>query len=46
MIFGEILIKGKSKEVLISTYICHPSMANDTKWYHSNYLSGSIHSKS
>ncbi len=30
MIFGEILIKGKSKkEVLISTYICHPSMAND-----------------
>ena len=30
MIFGEILIKGKSKkEVLISTYICRPSMAND-----------------
>jgi len=30
LIYGEILIKGKSKkEVLISTYICHPSMAND-----------------
>ena len=30
MDFGEILIKGKSqKEILISTYICHPSMAND-----------------
>jgi aminopeptidase-like protein len=27
---GELLIKGKSsKEYLISTYICHPSMAND-----------------
>ena len=30
LIYGECLIKGKSKkEVLISTYICHPSMAND-----------------
>ena len=30
MNYGEILIKGRSKkEVLISTYICHPSMAND-----------------
>ena len=30
MDYGEILISGKSKkEVLISTYICHPSMAND-----------------
>ena len=30
LIYGEILIKGKSKkEILISTYICHPSMAND-----------------
>ena len=30
MNYGEILIPGKSKrEVLISTYICHPSMAND-----------------
>lgn len=30
MNYGEILIRGKSKkEILISTYICHPSMAND-----------------
>ena len=30
MSYGEILIKGKSsKEFLISTYICHPSMANN-----------------
>ncbi len=30
MSIGELLIKGKSKkEILISTYICHPSMAND-----------------
>ena len=30
MDYGEILIKGKSdKEVFISTYICHPSMANN-----------------
>ena len=28
--FGEVLIKGKSKkEILVSTYICHPSMANN-----------------
>ena len=28
--YGEIIIKGKSKkEVLISTYICHPSMGNN-----------------
>lgn len=28
--FGELLIPGKSKkEILISTYICHPSQAND-----------------
>ena len=28
--YGEIIIPGKSrKEVLISTYICHPSMANN-----------------
>jgi len=30
MDIGELVIKGKSdKEFLISTYICHPSMAND-----------------
>ena len=27
--FGEILIKGKSKKEVFSTYICHPSMANN-----------------
>ena len=27
---GELIIKGKiKKEILISTYICHPSLAND-----------------
>ena len=30
MNYGEILIKGKSKkEILLTTYICHPSMANN-----------------
>ena len=30
MSYGELLISGKSKkEILLSTYICHPSMAND-----------------
>jgi len=30
MTFGELLIPGTSKkEILISTYICHPSLAND-----------------
>ena len=28
--YGELLIQGKSKkEILISTYVCHPSMANN-----------------
>lgn len=31
MSYGEILIEGKTpKEILLSCYICHPSMANDS----------------
>ena len=34
--YGEFIVEGKSKkEILISTYICHPSMVNDN-------LSGSV----
>ena len=30
MNYGELILKGKSKkEVLFSTYVCHPSMANN-----------------
>ena len=30
MTYGEVLIPGKTKEeILFSTYICHPSLANN-----------------
>ena len=41
MNYGEIIIPGKSKkEILISTYICHPSMANDNLVKHFVYPIG------
>lgn len=50
MTYGEILLKGKTEEeILISTHICHPSLANDNLAgnavcaYLANYLSKTDH---
>ena len=42
--YGEYLIKGKTdEEVLISTYVCHPSLCNDKFiWSSISYNSSKI----